>query len=77
MLECTQSANRNIIYHEAGIVGKIDKSRMVRMKAERLLKTSEAKRKGGCRKRGRQQLRWDDCVKIDLRKAAEGGRKME
>ena len=62
---------------KACIVGKIVKSRMkwaghmVRMKDERLPKRSETKKQEGCRKRGRPQLRWEDCVKIDLRKAKE------
>ena len=44
---------------------------MGRMKDERLPKRSETKKQEGCRKRGRPQLRWDDCVKRDLRKAEE------
>ena len=62
---------------KACIVGKIVQSRMkwaghiVRMIDGRLPKKSEAKKQEGCRKRGRPQLRWDDCVKRDLRKAEE------
>ena len=58
-------------------VGKIVKSRMkwaghmVRMKDEKLPKRSETMKHDGCRKRGRPQLRWEDCVKRDLRKAEE------
>ena len=44
---------------------------MVRMRDDRLLKRSETKKQEGCRKRGRLQLRWDDCVKRDLRNAEE------
>ena len=44
---------------------------MGRMKDERLPKRSETKKQEGCRKRGRTQLRWQDCVKRDLRKAEE------
>ena len=44
---------------------------MVRMKDERLSNRSETKEQEGCRKRGRPQLRWEDCVKRDLRKAEE------
>ena len=62
---------------KACIVSKIVKSRvkwaghMVRMKDDKLLKRSETKKQEGCRKRGRPQLRWEDCVKLDLRKAEE------
>ena len=38
----------------------------VRMKDERLSKRSETKKRGGCRKRGRPQIRWEDCVKRDI-----------
>ncbi len=61
---------------KACIVGKIVKSRMkwaghmVRMNDERSPKRSETK-KQGFRKRGRQHVRWEDCVKSDLRKAEE------
>ena len=44
---------------------------MVRMKDERLIKLSETKKQGGCRKLGRSQLRWKDCMKRDPRKAEE------
>ena len=62
---------------KACIVGKLVKSRMkwaghmVRMKDEKLPKISETMKHDGCRKRGRPQLRWEDCVKRDLRKAEE------
>ena len=47
------------------------KACMVRMKDEKLPKRSETIKHDGCRKRGRPQLRWEDCVKRDLRKAEE------
>ena len=62
---------------KACIVGKIVKIRMkwaehmVRMKYDKLPKRSETKKQEGFRKRGRPQLRWDDCVKRELRKAEE------
>ena len=62
---------------KACTVGRIVKSwmkwagHMVRMKDERSPKISETKKQEGCRKRGRPQLRWKDCVKRDLRKAEE------
>ena len=68
---------------ELKLANKIVKSRMkwaghmVRMKDEKLPKRSETMKHDGCRKRGRPQLRWEDCVKRDLRKAALGGRKVE
>ena len=53
--------HRNEYREEVGtkacIVGKI------------LPKRSQTKKHEGCRKRGRPQLRWEDCVKRDLRKA--------
>ena len=42
---------------------------MVRMKEDKLPKRSEKMKQEGFRKRGRPQLRWDDCVKRDMRKA--------
>ena len=63
---------------KAYIVVKIVKSRMkwaghmVRMKGDKLPKRAETKKQEGFRKRGRPQLKWEDCVKRDLRKAGEG-----
>ena len=45
------------------------------MKDERLSKRSETEKQEGCRKRGRPQLRWEDCVKRDLRKRKKSGQK--
>ena len=62
---------------KACIVGKTGKSRMkwaghmVRMKDNKLPRISETKKQEGFKKRGRRQLRWEDCVKRDLRKAEE------
>ena len=42
-----------------------------RMKDDKLQKRSETKKHECCRKRGRRQIRWEDCVKRDLRKAEE------
>ena len=62
---------------KACIVGRIVKSRMkwaghmVRMKEDKLPKRAETKNQEGSRKRGRPQLRWEACVKRDLRKAEE------
>ena len=63
---------RDEVGTNACIVGKIVKCRvkwaghMVRMKYDKLPKRSE-----GCRKRGRPQLRWEDCVKTGPKKAEE------
>ena len=68
---------REEVRTEACIVAKIVKSRikwaghMVRMKDDKLPKQFETKKNDGCRKRGRPQLRWEHCVKRDLRKAEE------
>ena len=59
----------------ACIVDKLVKSRtkwaghMIRMKYDKLPKRAETKKQEGSRKRGRPQLIWEDCVKIDLWKA--------
>ena len=44
---------------------------IVSRRDETLPKRSETKKQEGCRKRGRPQLRWEDCVKRYLRKAEE------
>ena len=68
---------REEVETKACLVGKMVKRRikwaghMVRMKDERLPKRSETKKQESCGKRERPQLRWEDCVKRDLRKAEE------
>ena len=42
---------------------------MVRMNDDKLPKRAQIKKQEGSRKRGRPQLRSEDCVKRDLRKA--------
>ena len=44
---------------------------MVQMNYDKLPKRAETKRQEGSRKQGRPQLRWEDCVNRDLRKAKE------
>ena len=44
---------------------------MVTMKDEILPKRSEIKTQEGCRKRGRPQLRLEDCLKKELHKSEE------
>ena len=61
---------REEVGSKACIVGKIVKSRM-KWADDTLPKRAETKRQEGSRKRGRPQLRWEDCVKRDLRKAKE------
>ena len=66
---------------KACIVGRIESQikwagHMVRMQEDKLPKRAETKKQEGSRKWGRPQLRWEDCVKRDLRKA-RGGRKIE
>ena len=43
----------------------------MRMKYDKLPKISETKKQEGSRKRERQHLRWEDCVKRHLRNAEE------
>ena len=68
---------------KACIVGKIVKSRMkwaghmIRMKDDKLPKRAETKKQEGSRKRGRPQLRWEDCVERDRCEKGRGRRKME
>ena len=68
---------REEVVTKACIDVKIVKSRMkwdghiVRMKDDKLPKISETKKQEGFRKRGRPQLRWEDYVKRDLRKAED------
>ena len=62
---------------KACTVGKIVKSRMkwaghmVRMKDDKLPNRAETEKQECSRKRGRPRLRWEDCVKRELRKAEE------
>ena len=44
----------------------------MRMEAGRLLKRGEAMKQPGHKKRGRSQLRWEDYINRDIRKAGGG-----
>ena len=54
-------------------IGKTVKRRMkwAGMKDDKLPKSAETKKQEGSRKRGRPQLRWENCVKRDQKKAEE------
>ena len=47
--------------------------RVERMADERLPKRAAELREGGRRRRGRPRLRWEDCVKRDVKKTEEEG----
>ena len=47
---------------------------LVRMYASKLSKRAEMEKHQGRRKRGRPQLRWDDCVRRDMRRSVEDER---
>ena len=63
---------------KACIIGK-RAGHMVRigMKYDKLPKRAETKKQEGSRKRGRPQLRWEDCVERDQCEKGRGRRKME
>ena len=42
---------------------------LVRMDASKLAKRAEVEKHQGRRKRGRPQLRWEDCVRRDMRRS--------
>ena len=50
---------------------------LVRMDAGKLAKRAEVEKHQGRRKRGRPQLRWEDCVRRDMRRSGERRWKME
>ena len=63
---------------QCSLTGRLVRSRMrwdghlVRMDASKLAKGDEAEKHQGCRKR--PQLRWEDCVRRDMRRSGEDER---
>ena len=55
--------NGGVYYHESGHVERMVDDRLPKRVAELL--------EQGRRRRGRPRLRWEDCVKRDVRKAGE------
>ena len=47
---------------------------LVRIDASKLAKRAEVEKHLGRRKRGRPQLRWEDCVRRDMRRSGEDER---
>ena len=62
------------------LTGSLVRSRMrwaghlVRMDESKLAKRVEVEKHQGRRKMGRQQLRWEDCVRRDMRRSGEDER---
>ena len=63
---------------QCSLTGRLVRSRMrwaghvVRMDVSKLAKRAEVEKHQGRRKRGRPQLRWEDCVRRDMRRWREG-----
>ena len=56
-----ESFRRKLVKSQLKWAGHVE-----RMEGERLMKRADALRVEGRRRRGRQRLRWEDCVKRDL-----------
>ena len=50
---------------------------LVRMDASKLAKRAEVEKHQGRRKRGRPPLRWEDCMRRDMRRSGEDDRRRE
>ena len=65
---------------QCSLTGRLVRSRMrwadhlVRMDASKLAKRAEVEKHQGRRKRGRPQLRWEDCVRRDMKRSGEDER---
>ena len=62
---------------QCSLTGRLVRSRMswvvhlVRMDADKLAKRAEVEKLQGRRKKGRPQLRWEDCARRDMRRSGE------
>ena len=71
---------RKEVEMQCSLTGRLVRSRMrwaghlVRMDAGKLAKRAEVEKHRGRRKRGRPQLRWEHCVKRDMRRSGEDER---
>ena len=65
---------------QCSLTGRLVRSRMrwaghlLRMDASKLAKRAEMEKHQGRRRRGRPQLRWEDCVRRDMRRSGEDER---
>ena len=65
---------------QCSLTGRLVRNRMrwaghlVRMDASKLAKRAEVEKHQGRRKRGRPQLRWEDCVRREMRRSGEDER---